>query len=65
MKILLTGAAGQLGTELKHYLRDFELQSHDIDTLDLTDQSAVSSKLGYFKPDLVINAAAYTAVDQA
>lgn len=76
MKILITGANGQLGTELQHVLhdmraeigplpadyRDAEVVALDSEGLDITDENAVASELskGY---DLVINAAAYTNVD--
>ena len=76
MKILITGANGQLGTELQHVLhdmraeigplpadyRDAEVVALGSGELDITDENAVASELakGY---DLVINAAAYTNVD--
>lgn len=76
MKILITGANGQLGTELQRVLhdmraeigplpadyRDAEIVALDSEGLDITDENAVASELskGY---DLVINAAAYTNVD--
>ena len=76
MKILITGANGQLGTELQRVLHDMraeigplpadyrgaEVVALDSEGLDITDENAVASELskGY---DLVINAAAYTNVD--
>ena len=67
MKVLITGAKGQLGTCLTEQLRDtsHQMEAHDVDTLDLLDYSAVSSLFASFQPDVVINAAAYTAVDAA
>ena len=63
-RILVTGAAGQLGAELAHML-GAEAMPIDIDQLDLTDGRAVASALAEMKPEVVINCAAYTRVDQA
>ncbi len=67
-KILITGANGQLGYELKKILStnsSYELYFTDIDTLDITDSTAVSNFFKNLKIDFIINAAAYTAVDKA
>ena len=65
MRILITGAGGQLGLELKELLPG---QGHEVvalgrKELDITDASAVAQTLEHHAPDLVINAAAYTNVD--
>ena len=66
MKVLMTGANGQLGMEMKDALpHDIELVSTDIDELDVTDRVAVETYVYALRPDAIINAAAYTAVDQA
>ncbi len=68
MKILVTGAYGQLGNEIKELKGDFsgfDFIFTDADTLDITDEEAVSSFLLNHKPNYVINCAAYTAVDKA
>lgn len=72
MKVLLLGGNGQLGTHLRHTLpRLGELvvaaRSGDRDTLtcDIGDSAALRALLRAQRPDLVINAAAYTAVDKA
>jgi dTDP-4-dehydrorhamnose reductase len=73
MKILLTGASGQLGQELQSCLADLgEITAVDrlpdkegSVGLDLADLQEVETLLNRIRPDLVINAAAYTAVDQA
>lgn len=65
MKILITGSDGQLGQVLQSALTDYTLECHDRPTLDLQDPAAVAAKFAEFKPDVVINAAAYTAVDKA
>ena len=67
MKILLTGANGQLGIELGHRAskQGFEVIAVDIDELDITNPSAVAKGVRQGGISLVINAAAYTAVDQA
>jgi dTDP-4-dehydrorhamnose reductase len=64
MKILVTGAAGQLGAELCRQLGPDAVPT-DIDNLDLTDGRAVLDSMLRLAPDAVINCAAYTAVDQA
>lgn len=67
MKILITGAKGQVGSELvmQAQLRSHEVVATDREQLDITDQSAVSAFVAQEQPDVIINAAAYTAVDQA
>jgi dTDP-4-dehydrorhamnose reductase len=66
MKILLTGAAGQLGHELQKSLAPLgELHAFDRCTLDLADPDAIARTLREIGPDLIVNAAAYTAVDKA
>lgn len=66
MKIAVTGAKGMLGSVLCPTLgRDNEVHPSDIDTLDITDRSAVQSYLRALRPDWVVHAAAYTNVDGA
>ena len=68
-KILVTGANGQLGSELKALSANPEIQHSfiftDIDTLDLTNKSDTLAFLHKANPDLILNCAAYTAVDKA
>jgi dTDP-4-dehydrorhamnose reductase len=66
MKTLITGASGQLGRELLRIKPDkwrFIAFSHS--ELDISDSAAVAAVFQKHKPNLVINAAAYTSVDQA
>ena len=65
MKILITGANGQLGLTLKDVFAGSDLTLTDKDELDITDTEAVNNFLDVKKPDVLINAAAYTAVDRA
>ncbi|TSC93647.1 MAG: dTDP-4-dehydrorhamnose reductase [Candidatus Berkelbacteria bacterium Athens1014_28] len=65
MKILIAGANGQLGTTLQKVFAGDELILTDSDNLDITDKLAVENFVDEKKPDLIINAAAYTAVDKA
>ena len=60
---LITGCNGQLGTELKKRLPDAICA--DVDTLDITDAAAVEKFVSENNVDLIINCAAYTAVDNA
>jgi dTDP-4-dehydrorhamnose reductase len=64
MKIVVTGAYGQLGGELCRQLGP-EAIPLDIDTLDLTDGRAVVERMLGLQPAAIINCAAYTQVDKA
>ena len=64
--ILVTGANGQVGFELAHWLQPHgRVVAIDSDTLDLADPDAIARTMRELSPALVVNAAAYTAVDQA
>jgi len=64
--IMITGAAGQLGFELQRTAPvGTRLLPVDIAELDLTDRNAVESFVLEHRPAVIINAAAYTAVDRA
>lgn len=67
MKILVTGANGQLGYDVVKELADrkIEVVSADINDVDITDKAAVLSYIEQLCPDAVIHCAAYTAVDKA
>lgn len=68
MKILVTGANGQLGSELKEQMEKFQawmVLFTDVDTLDITNEATVQKYFQKNQPSLVVNCAAYTAVDQA
>lgn len=66
MKILLFGKNGQLGSEFQRMLPQLgNLTSLDYEDVDLHDIHAVQQTLNELKPDLVVNASAYTAVDRA
>lgn len=66
MKVLITGAAGQLGRALSRSASAaVEVVGCSRADLDITDVEEVESKFAELGPDLVINAAAYTAVDRA
>ena len=63
MKILITGAKGQLGSELSKIIPDAVLA--DKEELDITDFEAVKQFVNTNKIDTIINCVAYTAVDKA
>ena len=68
MNILVTGANGQLGSEIKRLSK--QVHSHiftfvDIDEMDLTSESSILSFLRTGTWDIIVNCAAYTAVDKA
>ncbi|MBE7213914.1 dTDP-4-dehydrorhamnose reductase [Shewanella benthica] len=66
MKVLVTGRGGQLAWELEQTAPDnVDLVSFNAKELDISNQGRVNEVLMAQSPDLVINAAAYTAVDKA
>ena len=68
MRWLITGARGQLGTDVLKVLAerpDAEVRGFGSAELDITDRAAIAAVFADFRPDVVINAGAYTAVDQA
>jgi len=67
-KIIVIGAKGMLGQDLvKAYKEDEsnEIYAWDLEDLDITDREAVFEKIKSVNPDVVINVAAYNAVDKA
>ncbi len=65
MKILILGAKGMLGTDLVEAFSKHEIIGWDKTELDLTDFELVKKQVTKLKPEIIINAAAYTAVDEA
>lgn len=65
MKILIIGAHGMLGSMLQHVLADLNPTCWDRDELDIVDADAVWKKISAEKPEVIINAAAYTDVNGA
>lgn len=65
MRIVVTGANGQLGKEIAEQASGHELILTDYDTLNITDSSAVAAFMKAIKPEAVIHCAAYTNVDGA
>jgi len=63
MKILITGADGQLGTDLCKTLKSHKLVPLTINDGDITDFSFVKKQCLIHKPDVIINTAAYVLVD--
>lgn len=66
MKVLITGAKGQLGGALQRTAPAHAVISAiDIDDVDLTDSAMLRARIDADAPELILNAAAYTAVDKA
>jgi len=66
-KAMIVGAKGQLGQELQRLLKelDWSFDALDVTALDITDKASVSAKVAELKPEVILDAAAYTAVDKA
>ncbi len=62
-KILILGAKGMLGQDLAKVLADFNLTLWDKEDIDITDEYQVKTKITALNPQIIINCAAYTAVD--
>lgn len=66
MKIFIAGARGQLGRDcLTVFGRDHEVRGLDLPELDIAEPASVRVALDAFRPDVLINAAAFTRVDAA
>ena len=67
MKILVTGSNGQVGRSILELStnKDFEFLFADRNSLDITNKNEVEQFIEKYKPNIIINAAAYTAVDNA
>ena len=68
MRILVTGSKGQLGNEIKQLANDYPdyfFDYTDIEELDITNSQQVDVYFDATKPQVVVNCAAYTAVDKA
>ncbi|MEZ8464804.1 dTDP-4-dehydrorhamnose reductase [Vibrio splendidus] len=68
MRVLITGCYGQVGSCLTKQLADNEntkVLALDRESLDITSQDAVNAAVAEFEPNVIINAAAHTAVDKA
>lgn len=65
MRILLTGSSGQLGSECKRVLKDdYEIISPNKEELDITSWDKVIMSIDQLSPDIILNCAAFTNVDE-
>ena len=66
LKVLILGAKGNLGSELVKVFSDkkYDLTAWDREEIDITDAELIIKKVNDIKPSLIINAAAYNAVDK-
>ena len=66
MRVLVTGAAGQVGYEIARCLAGrAQVAAHDRSSLDLANRDAIVARVREFRPEVIVNAAAYTNVDRA
>ena len=64
MKILITGGAGQLGRDCETVLKkNHQVTPVDLEVLDIADRTAVNAFVHDLKPDVILNCAAFTRVD--
>jgi len=63
MRLVITGASGQLGTDLQHVLSGNEVIALSHKDFDITDARRVWELISTLRPDVVINTAAYVRVD--
>jgi len=65
-RILILGVRGQVGVELQRSFAGYgSITAADIDTVDLTDPEQTRALVRRVRPDVILNTAAYTAVDRA
>ena len=66
MRVLLTGAEGQVGSEVAMLADDaFDVYAYNRRALDITNAAEIDRRFDEATPDIVVNCAAYTAVDRA
>ena len=66
IRVLVTGAAGQVGAEVaREFAGRAEVRAHDRSSLDLARASDIAGRIREWQPHVIVNAAAYTAVDRA
>ena len=67
MKVLITGAGGQVGKEIMQLTKPFNIQVIGLRhaELDVTDTESISNALNTHVPDVLVNTAAYTDVEKA
>lgn len=63
VKVLITGAGGQVGHDLINAFVDDEVEAYDHQSLDITDTKLVTEVITTSRPDAIVHAAAWTAVD--
>src|SRR6266567_937968 len=65
-KVLIIGAKGMLGQELVDIFKkdaDYKVTAWDFGNIDITDEAQVKEKITKLKPEIIINAVGYNAVD--
>lgn len=64
MRVLIVGSRGQLGTDLVNSFSDCQVTPYTSEDMEITDEAQVQQRIAFTAPDLVINAAAFTRVDE-
>jgi len=65
MRVLIVGSKGQLGSDLCRFLRSFEIISLTHSDVDITEMESIRRVFTEYKPEVIINPAAYVRVDDA
>lgn len=65
MRVLILGNKGMLGADLQEIFRDHEVFGWDKEKIDISNERQVEEKVNELEPDVIINSAAYNAVDEA
>ncbi len=63
MHVMIVGARGQLGRDLAQEFSDCQVTLYDSEDMDIADEAKVQQQVSFIGPDLIINSAAFTRVD--
>lgn len=64
MRVMIVGARGQLGSDLIETFSDWQVTPYESEDMDISDEATVQQRVAFSAPDVVINSAAFTRVDE-